>query len=232
MPKTAEETLEEVHGIVAEYAWSKQPLWQTLMNEKLTRPQIRYFATQYSVFPLHNHNYHGNLYVNCPDPSWRRRIAEVVYEEGTGRLFANDREHSKLWLLFGRALGISDQELWTAPFCAGAMAMRVYFEWICKRQFLEGVAAHMLAGEAQVPGVYGKVARNLQKHFGFTDEDVSFWDVHEIADEDHSQVGRDLLGQFAKNEADYDLVLKTVRDYSGIDALMNEDILRNMKKAA
>jgi pyrroloquinoline-quinone synthase len=232
MPKSAEATLTEVKNIIREYAWSDQPMYKMLMHEKITLPQLRYFATQYSVFPLHNHNYHGNLYVICPDPGWRRRIAEVVYEEGTGRLFANDREHSKLWLIFGAALGLSPEVMWTTPFCAGAMALRVYFEWICKRSFLEGVAAHMLAGEAQVPGVYGKVARNLQKQFGFTEEQVSFFDVHEVADEDHSSVGRELLDQFAKSEADYDLVLKTVRDYAGIERLMNADIYNNMLKAA
>lgn len=232
MPKNAAETLALVKVALKESAWADQPLYRALMNEKLTLPQLRYFAMQWSVFPLHNHHYHGNLYVHCPNAAWRRRIAEVVYEEGTGRLFANDREHSRLWYLFSDAVGVTREQMDTFQFCPGALAMRVYFEWICCRTFLEGVSAHMLAGEAQVPGVMGKIARNLQEQNGLSAEAVSFFDVHEVADEDHSAVGTDLLADFAKTEQDYDLVLRTVHDYLGIERLMNEDIYRNMQRVA
>jgi len=232
MPRTTGDVLKEVDNLLSEYPWSKQPMFHALMNEKLPVKELRYFAMQWSVFPLHNHHYHGNLYVNCPDPAWRRRIAEVVYEEGTGRLYANGCEHSKLWFLFSDAVGVTHEEMRTFQFCAGALAMRVYFEWICCKSFLEGVSAHMLAGEAQVPGVMGKIARNLQRQYGLSTEAVSFFDVHEVADDDHASVGPELLEHFAKTDADYDLVLKTVRDYLGIERLMHDDIYRNMKKLA
>jgi pyrroloquinoline-quinone synthase len=232
MPKTVDATLKLVKESLSEYAWANQPMYHALMNEKLNNKQLQYFAMQWSVFPLHNHHYHGNLYVHCPNAAWRRRIAEVVYEEGTGRLFANDLEHSQLWYLFSDAVGVSREQMATFQFCPGALAMRVYFEWICCRTFLEGVSAHMLAGEAQVPGVMGKIARNLQKQNGLSTETVSFFDVHEVADEDHSSVGYDLLADFAKSEADFDLVIRTVRDYLGIERLMNDDIYRGMQRLA
>jgi pyrroloquinoline-quinone synthase len=232
MPRTAASVLKEVDKLLNEYPWAKQPLYHSLMNDKLSLRELQYFAKQWSVFPLHNHHYHGNLYVHCPDPTWRRRIAEVVYEEGTGRLYAKDMEHSKLWLLFSDSVGVTREEMATFQFCAGALAMRVYFEWVCCRSFLEGVSAHMLAGESQVPGVMANVARNLQRQNGLSAEAVSFFDVHEVADEDHAAVGPDLLEHFAKTDADYDLVLKTVSDYLGIERLMNDDIYRNMKKLA
>lgn len=232
MPRSAGDVLKEIDRLIKELPWAKQPLYHSLMNEKLTIPELHYFAKQYSVYALHNHHYHGNIYVQCPDPAWRRRIAEVVYEEGTGRLYSNDRAHSALWLQFSDAVGVPRDEMVNVEFCPGALAKRVYTEWVCKRSFLEGVSGSSLAGEAQAPGAMSKIARNLQRQNGLSAEAVSFFDVHEIADADHGSVGAELLEHFAKTQADYDLVLKTVRDYLGIERLMNEDIYRHMKKFA
>ena len=80
------------------------------------RPQVREFLKQASIIPLYNHLYHGPLYVNCPDPEWREHIAEVVYEEGTGRMYADGIQHWKLWL----RLGIGDRGMWATDFCAEA----------------------------------------------------------------------------------------------------------------
>ena len=70
------DTLDEIKRVVREYAWDQQPMYQALMDGDLTMPQLREFTRHYGVFALHNHNYHGRLYVNCPDPLWRRKIAE------------------------------------------------------------------------------------------------------------------------------------------------------------
>lgn len=232
MPRSADDVLKEIRGLIAERPWAEQPLYRALMTEKLTQPELRYFAKQYSVYALHNHHYHGNIYVQCPDPVWRQRIAEVVYEEGTGRLFANGVAHSQLWLLFSDAVGVPREEMFNVEFCPGALAKRVYTEWVCKRSFLEGMSGSSLAGEAQAPGAYAKIARNLQRQNGLSAEAVSFFDVHDVADADHGSAGAELLEHFAKTQTDYELVLRTVRDYLGIERLMNEDIYRHMKELA
>jgi pyrroloquinoline quinone (PQQ) biosynthesis protein C len=40
-----------------------------------------------------------------------------------------------------------------------------------------------------VPGAFGPFARSLEKHYGLSTEQVAFWDIHEIADREHSDVG-------------------------------------------
>ena len=55
--------------------------------------QVRYLYKQHGGIPLHNQKYHGRLYVICPDPEWRELIAEVVYEESTGRIFSDGVSH-------------------------------------------------------------------------------------------------------------------------------------------
>ena len=130
-------------------------LFNDIMEGKLSREQLKEEVRQEGIIPLHNHNYHGRLYVVCPDPKWRARIAEVCFEEGTGRLYANGFSHNDLYLRFGEALGISRDEMWSTRYCAGALALKAYFSDICRRSFLEGVSAHMLAGEAPAPAHVG-----------------------------------------------------------------------------
>ena len=76
-------------------------LWAGMLDDSLSIEQIRYFCKQHGSIPLHNHNYHGRLYVICPDPEWREEIAGVAYEEATGRLFADGVSHHKLYLDYG-----------------------------------------------------------------------------------------------------------------------------------
>ena len=104
---------------------------------------------------------------------------------------------------------------------------QAYFTSICSKSFLEGVAAHMLAGEAAIPGLYIKIARKLQEQFGLSDEAVAYWVIHDSADEEHSDVGVKLLDQYAKTEEDRRLVLKIVRQMLEIQQLMYDDIYKH-----
>ncbi len=108
--------LERIYEIHVPFARHKHPLWAGLIEGRFARPQVREFLKQASIIPLYNHLYHGPLYVNCPDPEWREHIAEVVYEEGTGRMYADGIQHWKLWL----RLGIGDRGMWATDFCAEA----------------------------------------------------------------------------------------------------------------
>jgi pyrroloquinoline quinone (PQQ) biosynthesis protein C len=167
--------------------------------------------------------------VICPDPEWREEIASVAYEEATGRLFANGVSHHKLYLDYGAAIGIPKEEMYATKFCAGVVAFQAYFSFICGKTFLEGVASHMLGGEAPIPGTYGRIAKRLQHRFGLDDKGVAYWVVHDTADEDHSGVGVKLLDRFATTEAELQLVIDTVRTTVDVMHLMYDDIWGHMR---
>jgi pyrroloquinoline-quinone synthase len=231
MTVSHERLLQEVSGIVHERDQIHHPIHGLLFDGKFSRAQIREFVGQTSCIPLYNHRYHGRLYVKCPDHRWRVRIAEVVYEEGTGRLFAGGVAHHELYLRFGEAVGISRQELYDWPLCAEAIGFMTFFENICGRSFLEGASAHMLAAEAMVPGYAGKVADALQRHYGLTAEQAVFWTVHEDADKDHSDIGRELLQEFVRTEEDARLVRRAVRECVEMMWLMHDGIYRTVLAA-
>ena len=58
----------------------QNPAWTDFIAGKFTKDQVRALFRQNGIIPLHNHNYHGRLYVVCPDPAWRAKIAEVCYQ--------------------------------------------------------------------------------------------------------------------------------------------------------
>lgn len=229
---TVDGALAAIDAMHEENKFWEQPMWQGLIKGSLPLPMVKEFCRQHGIIPLHNHNYHGRLYVICPDPKWRAMIAEVVYEEGTGRLYADGKPHNELYFDFGEGLGISRAELLATRYCPGSLAFKAYFQAMCGKNFLEGVAAHMLAGEAQGPGYFTSIANNLKKNFGLDDKAVAFWTVHDVADEDHSGIGRKLLKDFAKTEDDLKTVLRVVRETIDMMNLLTEDTWRCMQAAA
>ena len=226
MALTTAAVLERIEQIHKQKPMYGHPLWTGMVEGTFNLDQVRYLCKQHGGIPLHNQNYHGRLYVICPDPDWRELIAEVVYEECTGRLFADGVSHHKLYLNYARSLGLEPDEMYDPPYCPGVVAFQAYFSNICGKTFLEGVSAHMLAGEAAIPGLYGRIATRLQEKFDLSDEGVTYWIVHDTADKEHSDVGRRLLDQFATTEADRQLVLKTVQQMIDIQHLMYDDIYR------
>ena len=232
MPLHTQAVLDEIAEIHKRKPYFQHPVWADLVAGTLSLDQVRVLVRQNGIIPLHNHNYHGRLYVVCPEPTWRSRIAEVVYEEGTGRLYAGGRAHWKLYCQFGEAIGITAAQMWNTEYCAGAIAFKAFMSEICGRSFLEGVAAHMLSGEAPVPTQGMGRAEALRKHYGLDDNALAFFIVHQEADEDHSSVGVTLLEEFAPTDEDRRLVLRTVEDTLDMFLFMYDDIYAQVRKAA
>ena len=224
--------LNEIQAIHDALPRGKHPLWTGLIAGEFTKPQVRELIRQAGIIPLYNNLYHGPLYVICPDPEWREMLAEVVYEEGTGKLFAGGIAHYRLYLRLGEAFGISKAEMWNTDYCPEAIAFKSYFHDVCSKNFLEGVSAHMLGAEAPVPAVFNPVSRSLKEQFDLSDEDIAFYTVHEEADSEHSDIGRRLLERFTETEEDTRLVLKSVKDMVTISHVLWNGIYARVQAVA
>jgi pyrroloquinoline quinone (PQQ) biosynthesis protein C len=221
----------DINAILAEIAdinrdWNhiNHPVHQALLTGKLSKAQFREFIAQYSCIPLYNHKHHGPIYVNCPSHKWRARLAEVVYEEGSGNLYADGVSHHELYLRLCEAAGISRDAIYDWPLCPEVVAYMAHAWGVSARSFLEGATRSMLVGEAQVPGYAAKMAAAFQRHYGLTAEQSVFWTVHEVADDEHSDVGRELLADFVHTEAERELVLRTARQSAEIQWMMLDGI--------
>ena len=78
MALTTENVLEAIEQIHKDKPMYGHPLWTGMVENTFNIEQVRYLCKQHGGIPLHNHRFHGRLYVICPDPEWRELIAEVV----------------------------------------------------------------------------------------------------------------------------------------------------------
>jgi pyrroloquinoline-quinone synthase len=176
------------------------PLWWRISGGDVSPAGLRIFAKQFFLQVLEFPRAVSALHSRCPDPAERMKLAESVYEEETGRL-SGTKPHPELLLDFCAAVGVPREEALVAEPTPGTAALLHWFEYSTKiLPFLEGVAAINLAAEGQVVGAFGPFARALEKHYGLSRDAVAFWDVHELADAEHSDVGDHIVVKSATSE--------------------------------
>ena len=59
------------------------------------------------------------------------------------------------------------------------------------------VAGIVVGLESQVPSIYRKQAPTLREKYGFTDEEVEFFDLHIVSDEIHGERGYQIVLEHA-----------------------------------
>ena len=188
--------------IEARRTFGGHPLWHAIADGKLSREQMKLFAVQFFLQVREFPRAVSAMHANCPFADERMALAESVYEEETGRISGSNRPHPEIFISFGEALGLSRIELTEGRPLPGTRALIDWFELSTKqRSFIEAAAAISLAAEGQVPGAFGPLARRLQQHYGLSREAVEFWDVHEIADAEHSAVGDHIVVRHATDVA-------------------------------
>lgn len=192
-----ESLMEEVR---AGRSFGGHPLWFKIQEGRLSRTQLQGFAKQFFLQVLEFPRAVSALHSRCTDLQERVKLAESVYEEETGRI-SGSKAHPELFLDFAAALGLRRDEVLGAVPLPSTAALIHWFEYSTKiLPFLEGVAAINLAAEGQVVGAFGPFARALEKRYGLSESAVAFWDIHELADAEHSDVGDHIVIKHATTE--------------------------------
>jgi len=191
-----------VARIAARRTFGRHRLWLDIADGKLSRQQLQRFAVQFFLQVREFPRAVSAMHANCPFPEIRIELAESVYEEETGRISGCNQPHPELFIRFGEAVGLSRSEMTEGRPLPATRALIDWFELSTKqRSFIEGAAAITLAAEGQVPGAFGPMARRLQENYGLSREAVEFWDIHEMADAEHSQVGDNIVVRHATDPA-------------------------------
>lgn len=191
-----------VSRIAARRTFGGHPLWLEIADGKLSRTQLQRFAVQFFLQVREFPRAVSAMHANCPFPEVRMELAESVYEEETGRISGCNLPHPELFIRFGEAVGLSRADLVDGQPLPATRALIDWFELSTKqRSFIEGAAAITLAAEGQVPGAFGPMARRLQAHYALSRDAVAFWDIHEMADAEHSQVGDNIVVRHATDAA-------------------------------
>src|SRR6185436_19159716 len=64
-----------------------------------------------------------------------------------------------------------------------------------RRPFVEALSGLIIGLEAQVPVIYRKTTPALIEQYGFTPEQVTFFRLHIVADDEHGERGFDIVEQ-------------------------------------
>jgi pyrroloquinoline-quinone synthase len=183
-------------------SFGRHPFWLMITEGRVGQSEMATFATQFFLQVREFPRALSALHSRCFNADERVKLAESLYEEETGKI-SGSAPHPELFIRVGLGLGLSRADLIDGKPLPSTAALIDWFELSTKdRSFAEGVAAINVAAEGQVPGNFAPFARSLEKHYGLSREQVAFFDVHEIADRDHSDVGDHILSRTAMSETE------------------------------
>ena len=184
--------------IGARRTFGRHPLWLRITEGRVPREALGPFAVQFFLQVREFPRAVSALHARCPFADERVKLAESLYEEETGRISGCNVSHPELFIRFGEAVGARRDDMVDGTPLPSTAALIDWFERsTTQHSFIEGAAATNLAAEGQVPGSFGPFARALERHYGLTRDQVGFWDIHEDADREHSDIGDHVVVRFA-----------------------------------
>jgi pyrroloquinoline-quinone synthase len=174
------------------------PFYQAWEAGELTKEALAAYAKQYfhhvEVFPRAVSAIHSN----CPHATGRRLLAEnLAEEEGIGE---GKEDHASLWLGFADALGAGEREVRAVRLNPETQELIDTFRRLSRRSYASGIAA-LYAYESQLPDIARTKIKGLVERYGVNaPRALKFFEVHEEADVEHSDVCRELLDALPEDQ--------------------------------
>jgi len=179
---------------------NKSPFSLAWASGKLSRDHLSRWAENHYHYVGPFADYLGYIYSRMPDEYTEAKdfLLANMYEEEIG----GDR-HTDLLIRFGEACGTTRERMIDpdnmSPTTRGlqswcyAVAMR--------EDPIVAVAGLVVGLESQVPSIYRKQTPTLRESYGFTDEEVEFFDLHIVSDEIHGERGYQIVLEHARTVA-------------------------------
>jgi len=211
MTAASESFVKDLFAMVKERrSFGRHPLWRGIGEGKVARDGMKTFAAQFFLQVREFPRAVSALHSRCYDAAERLKLAESLYEEETGKI-SGSAPHPELFIRFGTGLGMKREDLTEATPLPSTASLIDWFELSTKdRSFAEGVGAINVAAEGQVVTNFGPFARALEKHYGLNRDQVAFFDVHELADRDHSDVGDNILSHMTLGDVEREKIRSAV----------------------
>lgn len=212
-------TPEEFVGLLREelsrpgHGMKDHPFVLGLEEGTITREQIQAVMEQ---FYLHIRNmlpWIGEIYVKCPHADVRDTLVKNLAEECLG-VFTGTKAHPELLLEFAAAIG-ADVDAWrAADQNPTSRRLTDYFEFMAtRRDWFVALSAIAIGLESFVPETFTRMVAAFKANYGLTDEQLVFWTMHIMADEEHGDEGIELVSAYAtepaQRKAVFDCTLET-----------------------
>ncbi len=173
------------------------PLVNGLENGSITTPQLQLFTEQFYLHISKMLPWIGAIYVRCPHEDVRTSLVKNLAEECTGYETQTDA-HPELLLQFAQALGSDTDAIRTAEQRPAGRRVTDYFEFmgLCRDWYVP-LSAIGIGLESFVPETFTRMVAAFKDNYGMSDEDVIFWTMHILADQDHGDEGIEMVENYA-----------------------------------
>ena len=142
-------------------------------------------------------DYLAYIYANTPDYAADAKdfLLQNMYEEEI-----SDVRHTDLLIRFAEACGTTRERVMDID---NATAVTRGLQGWCyavsfREHFAVATAALVVGLESQVPSIYRRQTPTLREKYGFTDEEVEFFDLHIVSDEIHGERGYQIVLEHAR----------------------------------
>lgn len=231
-----EDAIKQRHSAV--HPWSEA--W---VSGKLSRHLLGEWVKQHFHYVNHFAQWLGTIYCNCPHWDVQEFLLEnIVEEEGmAGQGGFEAVRHSKLLLDFAEACGKSRQEIIEAQnngeVLPETLGLQCWGYRQSHRPFVEALAGLLVGLESQVPVIYSKTTPPLIEKYGFTEEEVTFFSLHIVADAEHGERGFQIVEKYATTPETQATCIRLVKEATAmrrlyLDGLYNRYLAQPVRSAA
>ena len=221
------------------------PFYLDLYEGKLPVEAVRIWAKEAWGIFAYNVAINTAKLVRCQlsgihDPEIHKKFVDVIHSE-VGYTYFTDAPrdvlgHRALFLRFGEAIGIPAGELERCEleedFLPTTVLARVGWLDIALRSnhILEQVAATNCCNEYSNHLTGGRFFRAFRDHYGLKPHDIEFFAEHGEADTEHSNIGYELVEQFASTNELQVRVVKALRKGLAIWWAITDGVAREWER--
>jgi pyrroloquinoline-quinone synthase len=175
---------QRIEEAIDQYAMLRHPFYQLWNEGRLSANTLAEYATQYYAHVRAFPTYVSAVHSRCDSLPVRQLLLENLIEEERG-----SDNHPELWLRFAESLGVTRDRVKTADLLSSTRESVESLKMLTSNtDYRLGVAA-LYAYESQIPEVAKTKRVGLKQYYGIDDaRAVSFFTVHESADQVHRQI--------------------------------------------
>ena len=196
--------IERVDETIEKRSLLKHPFYQEWTKGTLPLESLKKYAAEYYHFEMAYPTFLSGVHYRCHDQSIRQLILDNLWDEEHG-----PENHVELWLKFCDGLGVDREEVRNGiPSEATSDLVKTYTDLTSTGPLAAGIAA-LYAYESQVPEVASVKLEGLKEFYDFDDDHtVSFFQVHQGLDLEHSEAEQNMMTALAVTEQDKDAVIE------------------------
>jgi pyrroloquinoline quinone (PQQ) biosynthesis protein C len=205
-----------------------RPLSRKVREGRASREELAIFAVQTYHRNLFSSRFAAANHSRCPVPELRRGLIHVIEDE-EAKLPGEPPSHADLIVIFAEALGLRREVVVQSRPLPSTLAFIDSIMRLSEGHWLEGMAFRAL--EIGAPRGCAIWIEALKKHYGFEEDVLTWWKVHQEADVGHSNIALKAYGEHVHDESERRLVLDALDRAIGAWEVFEAGILNGAQAA-